>query len=214
MTSPKSSKYTDAMAALAALAEDGDEDAKKAMKKMLVAKSDPDAPAKSSAPPAKSSAPPAKKSSAPPGAQAAAAPATGEVDLHKELITLRNEITAKNVAEERATLLASRPDLGKDAKTAAWLAKAPIETVREAVATLPVLAPAAAQAAAPTQGLGQGGPAGLPADQSEILKRRMGLTPHPVSATARVGFKTVFGATPDQVKEIEAGTIRFDKDSK
>ncbi len=147
------------------------------------------------------------------GAQAAAPVASGEVDVHKELIELRNEIHAKNVAEERTKLLASRPDLAKDAKTSAWLTKAPIETVREAVATLPVLELSAPKAAAPTQGLGQGGP-GAGVNSNEELARRMGLAPHPVASTARVGFKTVFGATPAQVKEIEAGTIRLDKDSK
>jgi ClpP class serine protease len=218
MSTLKSSKYTEAIAALAALAEEGDEDAKKAIKKMMAPKKDDekDAPAKSDAPPPEEKkVEVAQAVAASAAVQAVAAPASGEIELRARMIELENKLAAKEQAEERGRLLASRPDVMKDENLSAWLKTAPIETVREAVAKLPVLAPALPKVAQATQGAGQGGVSGgLPADASEALKIRMGLTPHPVATTARVGFKTVFGATPEQVKEIEAGTIRFDKDGK
>ncbi len=221
MASPKSSKYTDCMASLATLAEEGDEHAIAALKKMASSKSKADdaAPA-SDAPPAddkKSAPPPAeKKAEAPAALAAVAATPNADVDALTEIAKLRNEIAAEKDKAERATLLASRPDLSADPKMKGLLDRMATDVLKDAVKNIPVVgltgAPAVAQA---TRGEGQGGPgSALPADLSEALKRQMGLSPHPVATTARVGFTSVFGATPEQIKEIQAGTIRNDKDGK
>jgi ClpP class serine protease len=191
---PGASKFTDAMAALAALAEDGDEDAKKAMKKML-------SPAKAAedAPPAKSE-PPAAKSEPPAATQASAAHT--EVDAMAMVVQLRNELAARDIAAERATLLASRPDMMADPKMNAWLTKASIETVREAVATVPKAVVPTVPKVAATRGAGQGEASGLAEDQSMALKVRMGLAPAQTSALARVGTTSVFGGTAEQIEKV------------
>ena len=68
-------------------------------------------------------------------------PALSRAEVAK-LQAMRDEIRASLDAlesrDERAKLLASRPDLMKDAKMKAWLSKAPISDLRKAIATIPV----------------------------------------------------------------------------
>lgn len=196
MTAPKASKYTDAMAALAALAEDGDEDAKKAMKKMLVAKAADESEKKDDEPKkeeAKAEAP--EKKDDKPAAQASANAAA--LDLAAEVLSLKNQMAADKVAAERATLLASRPDLTAEPKVKALLDGMPIENLRQAVASLPKAIVAALPKIDPTKGASQ--ETGLPTDESEALKIQMGLKSHPTASVTKTDNLTIFGGTPTQV---------------
>jgi hypothetical protein len=81
------------------------------------------------------------------------------MSLARELHELKASLTAKAESEERATLLATRPDFDDTVRN--FLAKQPIESVREAVTSFPravkKFAPAAASQAMPTiQGETQG----------------------------------------------------------
>src|SRR5690606_35040070 len=96
--------------------------------------------------------------------------------LSAEVVSLKAKLEAKEEAEERAALLASRPDLPE--ATVAWLKKQPLSVMRGAVESMPkagralVTPPVAA-----TRGEGQvnGGGSRLPPDQKAELDRRMGL---------------------------------------
>lgn len=112
---------------------------------------------------------------------------------------------------ERTQLLVSRPDI--TGKTRAWLEKAPLETVREALANIekprvPKLAAAAATNVTPTRAAneGEGGAAGnrLPPQEAAELDIAMGLA-QPRAAIVQEGTKLVLGVmTPAQARaEIE-----------
>ena len=108
---------------------------------------------------------------------------------------------------ERAQLLAARPDV--TGKTRAWLEKAPLETVREALANIekpkvPKLAAAAATNVTPTRGatVGEGGTSGnrLPPEEAAELDVAMGLA-QPRAAIRHDGTKLVLGImTPAQAR--------------
>lgn len=112
---------------------------------------------------------------------------------------------------ERNAILASRPDI--TGKTRAWLEKASLETVRDAIANIekpkvPKLAAAAATNVTPTRAAneGEGGAAGnrLPPQEAADLDIAMGLA-QPRAAIVQEGTKLVLGVmTPAQARaEIE-----------
>lgn len=112
---------------------------------------------------------------------------------------------------ERNALLASRPDI--TGKTRAWLEKASLETVRDAIANIekpkvPKFAAAAATNVTPTRAAneGEGGAAGnrLPPQEAADLDIAMGLA-QPRAAIVQEGTKLVLGVmTPAQARaEIE-----------
>lgn len=193
----KMSKYTDAMAALAALAEDGDEDAKKAMKKML-------SPAKAEESegdkPEKKDEAKAEKCDDDPKAQAQAATRVA-AEAVSEVASLRAELVKRDEALERTNLLAGRPDLTADSGLKAKLESMPLAVLREVVAIQPkAQTPGAAGTARPTQGATDGA-GGLPPNESLDLKIRMGLeTPDMKKVTHGPHFQAVFGGTPAQIE--------------
>lgn len=113
----------------------------------------------------------------------------------------------KAEANERKTLLASRPDFAPE--LAAVLSKAPLATVRDAVAKLPRAATrpvVTTETTQATRGATQGteGASALPADQKAKLDERMGLKP--VLASVRLeGVHQIFPAmTPDEARRVLA----------
>jgi ClpP class serine protease len=97
---------------------------------------------------------------------------------------LETKMREREARDERARLLASRPDFGPELLSV--MKTAPLETVRDMVAKLPkgkIVAATAKRAAAdqpdvqPTAGEGQdsGGVTHLPAEQKDKMDRRMGL---------------------------------------
>jgi ClpP class serine protease len=107
---------------------------------------------------------------------------------------LKAQMQASAEKSERDALLATRPDLPKELR--ATMAKAPISTVREMLASLPRLAldPAAAASVPFTVGDGQGAPAPKLAPQAKAqLDARMGLT-RPTYGVVDLGSEQLFGA--------------------
>lgn len=153
------SKYEEALAALSAAAADGTDEEKSAAKKMLATLSaedgdgkekdkpedDPKSKAEGDDPPADEDEDKKKKPDAKAKAQAANVDAAGSIDLAARVLALE----AKTDADERARLLATRPDLMKSPAMKAWLGdpkKSSIATVRNAVKAIekPQTPPAAA----------------------------------------------------------------------
>ncbi len=205
MATPQAnSKYVDAMAALAAAAEEGDERARAAMKKMAAAvedkkDADGDKPAPDAAKAEDKNEPEAKAELPEKSASASADAATVEA------IAARVSAHMTAQATERRTLLASRADLMVDPAIKAMLETASLETIREVCKTTPKAELKAPAAPVPTLGATAGTPAGLPADESAELKARMGLTPHPTAAVRKFGVDlTIFGATEEQAAKIAA----------
>ncbi len=195
------SKYTDAMAALAALAEEGDEDAKKAMKKMLTAAKAEDKPApaddKDGDEDKKAQAARAAAEEDEKKAQAARSASAGEVSAMAEIVKLRNEIAEGKAQAERSTLLASRPDLTADPKMSAMLARMPLESLRDAVATIPVAKLPGVPAVNHTQGNPE---AGQTAEAALQLRQRMGLEPvQHNTVTHGPRFQAIFGGSAEQI---------------
>lgn len=199
------SKFTDAMAALAAMAEEGEGDdkekAKKAMKKMLAddkpADGDKDAKAESDKP--------AEDKKEPEKAQAKASVPGADFDVVAAVRNLQAANIKRDQDSERAALLATRPDLMADPVIKASLATATLETVKEICKIVPkaeLKAPAQVQ---PTQGATAGQAVGLPASESAALKERMGLAPNPTATVRKIGVDlTIFGATEEQAAAIAA----------
>jgi ClpP class serine protease len=200
---PKASKYTDAMAALAALAEDGDEDAKKAMKKMLApAAKDPDKDGDVHKEPDGDEAE-GKRAQAKDGPNAESekkdAEASTVIALAAELASLKAQIAADAETAERKAVLASRPDLANDPNLSKFLAGVPIATFRAAVASIPQAKLPGVPAVNPLQG--DHNAAGLPPDQAQALKVKMGLAKYePSKVTFGPQFQAVFGGSPEQVE--------------
>jgi len=200
MTTPKASKYTDAMAALAALAEEGDEDAKKAMKKMLSpAKAAEDTGEKDEPKKDESKAEASDDEKKDKDAAGAKALAQANVDALAEVIKLRNEIAARDERDQRRKLLASRPDLTADAKTKAMLERMPLDTLREAVESLPKATLPGVPEVKPTQGARQN--VGQPEAQARDLRIEMGLESVPRASVTKTDNMTIFGGTPAQIAE-------------
>jgi ClpP class serine protease len=198
----QASKYTDAMGALAALAEEGNEDAKAAIKKMLgTAKADAedgdgDKPEKKDGDKPEEKAAKAegdkeepKKSDPPGGSKALRAVSTPD--------PLETEV--------RARLIDSRPDLKNDAKIQAMFAASSLEALERAVKTLPKAEfKAPAQPAKGTVGKGQGDGRFVPSGQKDRLAEMMGLGASRgprVTRDLATGI-TVFGGSSDQIQKI------------
>jgi ClpP class serine protease len=186
----------DARAALRKAAESDDEEEAKKAKAALAAMDDADEEeAESDEDDAEASASASEGDSddEEEGASASATPTV--LSLAAELHTLKAEREAEKRQAERSRLLAQRPDFDK--KTLAALAKAPIETVRQLVETLPkrdLSALAASDTPDVTQGGGEGdGSDRLPAADAAELDRLMGLS---ASSTGVVNepHKMVLGA--------------------
>lgn len=204
MATQANSKYVDAMAALAAAAEEGDERARAAMKKMAAAvedkkDSDGDKDAKAE------SDKPAEDKKEPEKAQAKASVPGADFDVVAAVRNLQAANVKRDQDSERAALLATRPDLMADPVIKASLASASLETVKEICKIVPkaeLKAPAQVQ---PTQGVTAGQAVGLPADESAALKERMGLAPNPTATVRKIGVDlTIFGATEEQAAAIAA----------
>lgn len=142
-----------------------------------------------------------------PEASAQAAAADPFVALAAKVHSLEAKLAAKDEAEERKRLLASRPDFSKE--VIAVLQKAPMKTLREAVETWPRVPaktnPAAAAQAnvKPTRGEGQndGRAARLPPEEKAKLDAAMGLA-KPAAAVRREGNAVVFGVmTREQARQ-------------
>ena len=111
-------------------------------------------------------------------------------EVHK----LKAQLAQRDEQAERDSLLASRPDFSAELR--ASLAKAPMATVRDMVATLPRLAfqPAAAANVQPTLGQGQGAPAPRLAPEAKAqLDAQMGLV-RPTYGVVDRGDEQLFGA--------------------
>lgn len=202
-TTMASKAYEEAIAALRkAAADDKDPEAAKRARRMLKAEL-----AEDDAPPAKEpdgdEAPPAKKDDdaaapcPPPPAKKDDEDAKAGATALAEVRAMRAEQKLAAEAAERVQLLATRPDLEPELR--ASLAKAPLATVRDMVATLPKRAlpkPAAAVSAVGTRGEGQGdGEASrLPPAEKLALDTAMGLV-DAKAETVMVGNKLTFGRT-------------------
>lgn len=168
--------------------------------------------------------PPADDAAAAAAAAAATAPAASAADDDKpkdddksaaaaasrtalkalgEVASLKAELAKRDEESERTKLIASRPDMAAD--MVAVLEKAPLALVREHVASLPALKPAAgssianprvAQAGKPTQGKGQqNGESHLPSAEKAALDARMGLHAEK-PGTVSTDYKLSLGAYP------------------
>jgi len=214
MATQANSKYVDAMAALAAAAEEGDERARAAMKKMAAAAEDKDGD-KDAPKPDAAAAPPGEdkkdkkdeeaKALAAKAARAAAGVPGANFDVVEAVRALQAANVQREIAAERTALLSTRPDLMADSVIKASLEKASLETIRETFKIIPKATLAAPAQVAPTQGATAGSPIGLPANESAELKARMGLTPHPTASVRKIGVDlTIFGATEEQAAQIAA----------
>lgn len=206
MATPQASKYVDAMAALAAAAEEGDERARSAMKKMAASEKpadgdgDKDKPAED------------KKDAKAEGDKEepkAAAASTDVALLAAAVARIEANDRARAEASERAQLLASRPDLTADATTKAQLETASLETVKAIIKMMPKAELTAPAKVTPTRGAtaGQGtATGGLEEQESQALKERMGLAASPVAKVHKIGDADVivFGATDAQAAKIAA----------
>jgi ClpP class serine protease len=128
----------------------------------------------------------------------AAAEGAEAIALHAlaEVHTLRAEKVAERTAEERKTLLASRPDFAPELLAA--LETAPMRTVREMVTTLPkgkIAKLAATAAVTGTRGVSQGGPelAAAGSIEARNMDERMGLSATKLGVR-RDGNAMTFGA--------------------
>jgi ClpP class serine protease len=207
LAATQASKYSEAMKALAEAAEEGDERAHAAMKKMAAkAKDESDPPADETDDDKKKKDDEAAAAKARTAASTPAAiAASTDINVVSELLGLKAQLAARDEAEERRTLLASRPDLSADAKVTAWLTRAPLAVVREAVVTLPkaVLPPSeAARIGAPVQVAAASTSTGLTGDEKESLDVLMGVQPVSLAKVTAVGDVMIFGGTSAQVKEI------------
>lgn len=207
---PQASKYTDAMAALAALAEEGDEDAKKAMKKMLspakAESDDKDGDEKkddSKSAKAESDDGDKKDDKKDDGAKASAA-SNPVLALGAQVQSLAAKMAAKEEAEQRATLLASRPDFTTEVRKS--LEGQPLENVKWAVANFPKVKASAAAAVQPevraTRGEGQGDQSTAPRDGYSLddLDVQMGLKPRASSIKLEGNTLKLGVMTPDQAR--------------
>lgn len=133
------------------------------------------------------------------------------IDVVAELLEMKREFGELKVREERARLLASRPDLSRIPSMKTWLDVAPIETVRQACTRFPkTAAPAVASKAAAsevkaTRGATQVDPDGraprLPKDDADWMAEKMGMRRR-TDSVRRVGNDLVFGVvTPEAAKE-------------
>lgn len=145
-------------------------------------------------------------------AAAGAAPAAAATALSPELALaarvhkLEAAASSRDEREQRRALLAKRPDFGPELKAA--LAKAPLETVREMVKTLPKGKVQKRVAAITTVAASQGtnrGPTTIaaPASETDDLDRRMGLRGSKFGCK-REGNALVFGLVDDDVTGQEA----------
>ena len=179
------------IAELQKLADAGDEKAKKAL---LSLSETPSETTTTEAPPEEpkmaSEAPPADEKKEPPVAATLATILATVQGLAQKVSSLE----ADKEQTERASLIASRPDLAKEVVTV--LAKAPISLLREAVKTIPVTQcnPAAAAQADVKASVGatQGSPVSSQSPDAAEMDRRMGLAPRSAAVVDR-GDVVVFG---------------------
>lgn len=206
-TMAKAKMSYEEMRAMLAEAAEGDDPNAAAAKKALAAMDEHKAGDTSAegggddAPPApekKDDAPPPKDDSAEENKEVdAAAGASGAADAtaamrialkaQSETAKLRAELQRRDEEAERTRLIASRPDMPQE--TVSLLQRAPIELVREHVASLPAVKPTAGgnprviSLGKPTQGKDQSsGVSQLPAAEKAALDARMGLG----NATAQI----------------------------
>jgi ClpP class serine protease len=174
------SKYDEALGAMRRAAEEDSEDGKKA-KKALKAMEDGEESTEEKKDEKEAKASKAEKEKEKEGEGEGDAKALA-LQVARDLHTFKLEQQAKAEGEERTALLASRPDFEDSVR--AFLAKQPIESVREAVKTFPRAArrfqPAAASLAMPSvQGNRQGEfEAPLSAEEDALINRAMG-SPEP-----------------------------------
>jgi len=208
-----SKKFEDAVATLRKLAEGDDDDAKKA-KRMLKAELEDEAPPadepdgdEPAEDPKKEDATAAAAAEDPKKCEDTAAAALGKqvsaigaqvAKIEAQQIAVAKAATAAAEASERATLLASRTDWSPE--LVAVMEKAPIETVRESVKSLPrglPRKPAAAAMVVGTRGDGQGD--GNAARQSpeaaSEMARAMGLEHEIHTGIIDAGQVLILGAT-------------------
>lgn len=195
------SKFTEAMAALAAMAEEGEgedkDKARKAMKKMLADdKPSEDKPAAAADPPAEEK----------PAAVAASATPAASFDVVEAVRALQAANVKREADAKRTALLASRPDLMADPAIKAALENASVETIEATIKIVPKAALTPPPVVTPTVGATAGKPVGLPEAEAAALKARMGLGPDPTASVHRFGDADVivFGATDEQAARIAA----------
>lgn len=148
---------------------------------------------------AESDTPPPSDKDKDPAARAEAIALAAQAELHKFKAQIANE----KIAAERATLLAGRPDLSPELR--ASLGRAPIETVRDMIKSLPRIdtgagasAALAAAGAAPTLGDDRAGADGQPAyrqspAEAAALRAQMGVGVTYGSAVESTDYKLTLG---------------------
>lgn len=152
--------------ALQALAEEGDEEAKRALAAMEGEPSDEEeAPASERSEEEK----PAAEDPAPEEEDKGPS-ASSALDVASEIVELKRTIKAMQTKDERAALLAKRPDLTADKSVKALLSKMSLGELKKAVEVLPknpLPNPAAAAVVPITQGRGQDEPTPYKAKDGE-----------------------------------------------
>lgn len=141
---------------------------------------------------------PAKKKAAAPAPPATASSNATELALAARVHKLEAMAAARDERDTRRALLAKRPDFGPELRAA--LAKAPLDTVRELVRTLPKFKPVAKRTApittvAALRGVTQTNDEGGP--EAEELDRRMGLRGQAFGCK-REGNVQLFGLVADK----------------
>lgn len=185
------------IAALQALADAGDENAKR----MIGAAAAPEV--------VETAEPPAEEAAEPPADEKKADPAAATLAT---ILSTVQALTAKVAGleadkekAERASLLASRPDFAPEVVTV--LAKAPMALLRDAVKTLPRATRNLAAAAQPdvkaTLGAGQGTDTAprLPPEESKALREAMGLVVHKPEIKLERGTLVLGSMTAKQARE-------------
>src|SRR5690606_16904123 len=136
--------------------------------------------------------------------------ASSSLDVAKELIALKRQVTAMQTKDQRAALLAKRPDLTADKNVKALLSKMSLPELKEAVKVLPrspLPNPAAATQLAPTQGKGQGGARTLAPGEIDVAAL-MGVRTESPKITREAGVTTFARMTASQAREALASKAK------
>ncbi len=175
--------YEDGVAKLRKAAEGDDENAKMARKMLAAMEDDSDAAEAegdddSEPPPSKDDDESASAEEDDDKEEAKASAASTAIRLSARVASLEAKLAAKEEAEERGKLLASRPDL--PVETVEWLKTEPLAVVKKAIAKIPQgvarrAASTAVVGATRGQGQGDGSASRLAPEAKADLDRRMGL---------------------------------------
>jgi ClpP class serine protease len=199
-----SKPYEDAIAALRKAAEGDDEEAKKA-KRMLAAELADDKDGDGSDEPAATDDPPAPAPDKKEEEDAKAIALRALAKVH----SMEAAQAKATVEQERAQLLASRPDFAPEMQKI--LATASIETVRDMCANLPKVARAAAPAASAVvpstrgEGQGDGTASRLPPSDKLRLDQAMGIAPQGAVGAEVRGNRLVLGVPTQPVQTAGSG---------